>query len=91
VFSYFNLYRKPALEKYCYQINTYAMKDFKDNNDRISRAEDEVKAGHADQNSKNRKVDAGFKTGDKKYVKQEWSEPLDEQQFDDTSLNEGSE
>ncbi|WP_207423686.1 hypothetical protein [Desertivirga brevis] len=67
------------------------MEDFKSNDDRISRAEDDVKAANADQNAKEKPVDDGFKTSNKKYQKQEWTEPLDEQQFDDTDLSQGSE
>ncbi|WP_207532184.1 hypothetical protein [Desertivirga arenae] len=67
------------------------MEDFKSNNDRISPSEDDVKAAKGDQNTKVKPVDDGFKTSNKKYQKQEWSEPLDEQQFDDTNLSEGSE
>ena len=73
------------------ELINIAMKDLKNNAGSTSKAEDEVKAAHADKNSKGRKVDEGFKTSDKKYHKQEWTEPLDEQQFDDTNLSEGRE
>jgi len=61
------------------------MKDTKSN--KVGFAPSESKPKETDPESKHKPVDEGFKTSSKKYVKQEWREPLDEQQFDG-GLNE---
>lgn len=64
------------------------MKDFKSNDKNIKTKEDDISASNADKNAGEKPVDDAFKTPNRKY-KQEWTQPLDEQQFDDTDLSAG--
>jgi len=66
------------------------MKDFKSNDQVIKPKEDEISAARADKNTREKPVDDAFKTPNRKY-KQEWAQPLDEQQYDDTDLSQGGE
>ena len=63
------------------------MKDFDNNEESTPRDKGEIKITHGDLNAKKKPVDDAFKTSGKKH-KQEWAEPMDEQQFDDQDLGD---
>ena len=66
------------------------MKSNKTNNERLTGNEDDVTASKADVNANEKPANDAFKTGGQKF-KQEWTQPSDEQQLENTDLSEGSE
>lgn len=66
------------------------MKDLENNPESTSNSEHEPNEKHIDQLKQEKPADDAFKTAGKKH-KQEWTEPLDEQQFDDQNLSDKEE